>query len=121
MILRIFSLLVIQLHICICLVHCRDKNLEEEKELRKAAEDRLQRCLVDLYENKEINNELRERLPKANKTDRLDVKEDPEEGEVIHTDQEEGEISKEESNLVEGEMSRSPKHNNIHHTLDSHR
>ena len=39
--------------------------------MRKAAEDRLDKFLVDLYANPDVNYELRERLPYANKIDPL--------------------------------------------------
>ncbi|GFS10019.1 mirror-image polydactyly 1-like [Elysia marginata] len=47
----------------------KDEVIEEERILRKAAEDRLDKVLVDLYENPEVNSELRQRLPYANKSD----------------------------------------------------
>ncbi|GFO26067.1 hypothetical protein PoB_005257200 [Plakobranchus ocellatus] len=47
----------------------KDEMIEEEKILRKAAEDRLDKFLVDLYANPDVNSELRQRLPYANKKD----------------------------------------------------
>ena len=37
--------------------------------MRQEAERRLQSCLQDMYNKKEVNQELRERLPRANKSD----------------------------------------------------
>jgi hypothetical protein len=45
--------------------------IEEERQLRQSAEERLQAHLIDLYNNTEVNQELRERLPRANKSDPL--------------------------------------------------
>lgn len=52
---------------------CRDKVIEQERQLRQAAEERLQSHLTDLYNNPEVNRELRERLPRAGKSDPLDT------------------------------------------------
>lgn len=43
--------------------------METEKKLRQEAEDKLKACLQDMYQNKDVNEELRERLPRANKSD----------------------------------------------------
>eukprot|EP00105_Crassostrea_gigas_P001335 XP_011413448.1 PREDICTED: uncharacterized protein LOC105318192 isoform X3 [Crassostrea gigas] len=51
----------------------RDKVIEQERQLRQAAEERLQSHLTDLYNNPEVNRELRERLPRAGKSDPLDT------------------------------------------------
>ncbi|CAL1527592.1 unnamed protein product [Lymnaea stagnalis] len=59
------------------IVRLRDENdekdciIDEERLLRKLAEDKLQNILVDLYNNPEVNSELRQRLPRANKSDPL--------------------------------------------------
>ncbi|KAK3792252.1 hypothetical protein RRG08_007332 [Elysia crispata] len=50
----------------------KDEVIEEERILRKAAEDRLDKFLVDLYKNPEVNAELRHRLPYANKDDPME-------------------------------------------------
>lgn len=52
----------------------RDRVIEEERQLRQSAEERLQSHLIDLYNNTEVNKELRERLPRANKSDPLESK-----------------------------------------------
>ncbi|KAK0050742.1 mirror-image polydactyly 1 protein-like isoform X1 [Biomphalaria pfeifferi] len=55
------------------IIKLRDENdekeciIDEEKMLRKAAEEKLQTILVDLYNNPEVNLELQNRLPKAKK------------------------------------------------------
>lgn len=54
-------------------LYCRDKVIEQERQLRQAAEERLQSHLTDLYNNPEVNRELRERLPRAGKSDPLDT------------------------------------------------
>lgn len=54
-------------------LYCRDKVIEQERQLRQAAEERLQSHLTDLYINPEVNRELRERLPRAGKSDPLDT------------------------------------------------
>lgn len=56
-----------------CWDSCRDKVIEQERQLRQAAEERLQSHLTDLYNNPEVNRELRERLPRASKSDPLDT------------------------------------------------
>lgn len=64
----------IWLWLCIISSDCilfRDKVIEQERQLRQAAEDRLQTHLTDLYHNPEVNQELRERLPRASKSDPL--------------------------------------------------
>ncbi|XP_061172527.1 uncharacterized protein LOC133181893 [Saccostrea echinata] len=65
----------------------RDKVIEQERELRLEAEGRLQAHLTDLYNNPEVNKELRERLPRANKADPLESlsNDTVEEGVVIET------------------------------------
>ncbi|XP_060068442.1 uncharacterized protein LOC132548593 [Ylistrum balloti] len=56
----------------------REKEIVEERKRREAAEERLHAYLVDMYdEDGEVANELRHRLPRANKTDPLKV--EPEE------------------------------------------
>ncbi|KAK6189696.1 hypothetical protein SNE40_001696 [Patella caerulea] len=50
----------------------REKALEVEKTLRKNAEDKLKSQLVNMYQNAEVNTELRTRLPRANKSDPFD-------------------------------------------------
>jgi hypothetical protein len=47
----------------------REKEVDKERKLRQEAEDKLQSCLQDMYSSKEVNQELRERLPRANKSD----------------------------------------------------
>lgn len=47
----------------------RDVVIDEERNLRKAAEETLQKYLVDLYNNPNVNSELRHRLPHAKKVD----------------------------------------------------
>ncbi|XP_053405985.1 uncharacterized protein LOC123535213 isoform X2 [Mercenaria mercenaria] len=47
----------------------REKEVHTEKKLRQEAEDKLKACLQDMYSKKEVNQELRERLPRANKSD----------------------------------------------------
>ncbi|KAH9515329.1 hypothetical protein Btru_014176 [Bulinus truncatus] len=55
------------------IIKLRDENdekdciIDEEKSLRIAAEDKLQKVLVDLYNNPDVNLELQQRLPKAKK------------------------------------------------------
>ena len=51
--------------------HYRDKEVETERKLRQEAEQRLDAHLKDMYRNPDVNQELRERLPRANKTDPL--------------------------------------------------
>ncbi|CAH1792688.1 unnamed protein product, partial [Owenia fusiformis] len=61
------------------LVQLRDENDEKDFEiskevaLRKAAEQRLQNHLTDMYKSPEVNNELRDRLPRSRKTDPMRV------------------------------------------------
>lgn len=43
--------------------------MESERNLRKLAEQKLQLCLQDMYANDDVNQELRERLPRAGKSD----------------------------------------------------
>ena len=45
--------------------------IETERALRIDVENRLQECLVDPYNNSEINDELRDRLPRAKKDNPL--------------------------------------------------
>ncbi|KAK3597851.1 hypothetical protein CHS0354_029425 [Potamilus streckersoni] len=47
----------------------RDQIIETERSLRKTAEARLQAHLVNMYQSPEVNEELRKRLPRANKSD----------------------------------------------------
>ncbi|XP_046371007.2 uncharacterized protein LOC124145331 [Haliotis rufescens] len=49
----------------------REKTIEEERSLRLAVEERLKGHLVDMYKSADVNSELRDRLPRANKTDIL--------------------------------------------------
>ncbi|XP_059148288.1 uncharacterized protein LOC131935720 isoform X2 [Physella acuta] len=52
----------------------KDSFIEEEKQLRIKAESRLEALLVDLYKNPQVNWELRQRLPRANKMDPMETK-----------------------------------------------
>ena len=45
----------------------RDRDVDREHSLRKAAEERLDK-LVDMYGNPAVNEELNERLPRATRT-----------------------------------------------------
>ena len=49
----------------------REKEVETERKLREEAEKRLESHLQDMYQNPDVNQELRERLPRSNKTDPL--------------------------------------------------
>ena len=49
----------------------RDRDLNREQQLRKAAEERLGR-LVDMYGSPSVNDELHERLPRAHRSERED-------------------------------------------------
>ena len=46
----------------------RERDLTREEALRKAAEARLEQ-MVDMYGNPAVNQELRDRLPRARKSD----------------------------------------------------
>ncbi len=46
----------------------RDRDISREVALRKAAETRLEQ-MVDMYGDPSVNEELRQRLPRANKSD----------------------------------------------------
>ena len=45
--------------------------IDEERKLRHEAENNLKKLLVDLYNNPDINKELRSRLPRAKDFDPL--------------------------------------------------
>ncbi|RUS74055.1 hypothetical protein EGW08_018182 [Elysia chlorotica] len=62
----------------------KNEVIEEERILRKAAEDRLDNFLVDLYQNPDVNAELRHRLPYANKND---PKEKGQENETVEVEE----------------------------------
>ena len=47
----------------------REKAIEYERSRRVEAEERLKHFLVDPYKSPEINSELRDRLPRSNKSD----------------------------------------------------
>ncbi|XP_005106241.1 uncharacterized protein LOC101850275 [Aplysia californica] len=49
----------------------KDEIIDEERKMRRDAEHRLQKYLVDLYNNPDVNGELRSRLPRAKKKDPL--------------------------------------------------
>ncbi|XP_046567168.1 uncharacterized protein LOC124275611 isoform X1 [Haliotis rubra] len=55
----------------------REKIIEEERSLRLAVEEKLKGQLVDMYRSSDVNSELRDRLPRANKTDILVSEMDP--------------------------------------------
>lgn len=53
-----------------CLCKCRERDIDREQALRKAAESRLDQ-LVDMYGDPKVNEELRDRLPRARKHQEL--------------------------------------------------
>ena len=53
----------------IVFLHYRDKVIDVERSLRIVLENRLQEYLKDPYKSGEVNNELRQRLPRAKKHD----------------------------------------------------
>ncbi|XP_052769222.1 uncharacterized protein LOC128209289 isoform X2 [Mya arenaria] len=50
-------------------VEAREREVESERKLREAAEQQLETCYRDMYGSPTVNEELRERLPRANKSD----------------------------------------------------